>query len=64
MNYLEVKKVLERLRLELVKRIEDPNLTKEEKEEIQWSIYNYEYIIELTDMNHYERGISVLKEAN
>jgi hypothetical protein len=37
-------------------KMQNPNLSKEEKEKIEKEIVNYEYIIELTDMNHFERG--------
>ncbi len=60
MDYQEVKEVLEEAKIKLMKKIENPNLSKEEKRKIQYSIYNYDYIIELTDMNHFERGLSVL----
>jgi hypothetical protein len=60
MDYQEVKEVLEALKITLMKKIEDPNLSKEEKRNIQYSIYNYDYIIELTDMNHFQRGLSIL----
>ncbi|MDQ0157646.1 DUF3896 family protein [Robertmurraya andreesenii] len=56
MDYQEVKSKLEALKKELMKKMEDPSYTKEEIDSIQKSIDNYEYIIELTDMNHYERG--------
>ncbi|HAQ08310.1 MAG TPA: DUF3896 domain-containing protein [Bacillus bacterium] len=55
MNYQEVKEKLEALKLGLNK-LQNPDLLIEEKESIQRSIANYEYIIELTDMNHFERG--------
>jgi hypothetical protein len=56
MKYLEVKEKLEASKLELLKKLKTPNLTKEEYETIKKSIDNYDYIIELTDMNHFERG--------
>jgi hypothetical protein len=59
MNYLEVKEKLEASKLELVKKLQNPNLTKDEYETIKKSIDNYDYIIELTDMNHFERGAIV-----
>jgi hypothetical protein len=59
MKYVEVKEQLEASKLELVKKLKNPNLTKEEYETIKKSIDNYEYIIELTDMNHFERGAMV-----
>jgi hypothetical protein len=59
MEYEELKDKLEIWKLGLMKKLENPNLSKEEKETIQRSIYNYDYIIELTDMNHFERGVIV-----
>lgn len=59
MKYVEVKETLEASKLELVKKLKNPNLTKEEYETIKRSIDNYDYIIELTDMNHFERGAVV-----
>lgn len=56
MEYQETKERLESLKKELAKKLENPSTTKEEIEKLQHSIDNYEYIIELTDMNHYERG--------
>jgi hypothetical protein len=59
MKYVEVKENLETSKLELVKKLKNPNLTKEQYETIKRSIDNYDYIIELTDMNHFERGAVV-----
>ncbi|MBM4761801.1 DUF3896 family protein [Bacillus sp. B15-48] len=56
MKYTEVKEQLEAIKLNLINKMDNPELTLEEKEELKKSIVNYEYIIELTDMNHYERG--------
>ncbi|WP_423801206.1 DUF3896 family protein [Neobacillus sp. SAB-20_R2A] len=56
MNYLEVKEKLEASKHNLEKRLENLQLSKEEKETLLHSIDNYNYIIELTDMNHYARG--------
>ena len=56
MEYKKTKEELEGLRLELVNKMNNPNLSVEEKKSIEKSIDNYDYIIELTDMNHYERG--------
>jgi Protein of unknown function (DUF3896) len=58
MNYQEVKEQLEVQKQNLVKKLENTNLSKEEYESIQMSIDNYEYIIDLTEMNYYERGIT------
>lgn len=56
MNYEEVRNFLDGMKQNLEHKLQDHNLSPEEKEEIKRSIVNYEYIIELTDMNHYERG--------
>lgn len=58
MNYREIIEQLEGQKQNLITRLENTNLSKEEYEAIQRSIENYQYIIELTEMNHYERGIS------
>jgi hypothetical protein len=57
MNYQEVKEILETKKLELIKRMENPDISKEEIELIKISLANYDYILELTDMNHFGRGI-------
>lgn len=56
MNYQEVKSQLEALQMALVTKMQNPDLSLEEKENILKAIANYEYIIELTCMNHFERG--------
>lgn len=56
LDYKEVKAYLEEMKQTLENKMADPSLSMEEKEEIRRSIGNYEYIIELTDMNHFERG--------
>lgn len=56
MNYLEIKEKLEAARLELIKKMQDPSILDKEKDKLQYTIENYEYMIELTDMNHFERG--------
>ncbi|WP_442594047.1 DUF3896 family protein [Neobacillus sp. D3-1R] len=56
MNYNEIKAKLEALKLELEMKMVNPNLSNEEKENLQKTILNYDYIIELTEMNHYGRG--------
>lgn len=56
MDYQEVKTILEVSKNELQKKLESQNLSEEERTNLQYSIKNYEYIIELTDMNHFERG--------
>lgn len=56
MDYQEVKAQLEALQMTLMTKMQNPDLTLDEKEAILRSIANYEYIIELTCMNHFERG--------
>lgn len=56
MEFQETKERLEALKRELTLKLENPDTTKEEIEKLQHSIDNYEYILELTDMNHFERG--------
>ncbi|MDQ6598719.1 DUF3896 domain-containing protein [Bacillus salipaludis] len=56
MDYLEVISIIEKNKLNLVKMLEGKNLSKEQMDSIQHSIDNYNYIIELTEMNHFERG--------
>jgi len=56
MKYKEVKEILDDTKQDLVNKMKDPNLTGEEIEELQKFIANYDYIIELTDMNYFERG--------
>lgn len=58
MDYLDIKEQLEIQKHALLKKLEDPALTPEEYEALQNSVNNYNYIIELTDMNHFERGIA------
>ncbi|MEC1772282.1 DUF3896 family protein, partial [Schinkia azotoformans] len=56
MNYRDIIVNLEENKRKLVERLEKKDLTREEYESIQNSIQNYDYIIELTEMNHFERG--------
>ncbi|MBI0579126.1 DUF3896 family protein [Neobacillus cucumis] len=56
MDYLEVISIIEKNKLNLVKMLEGKDLSKEQMDSIQHSIDNYNYIIELTEMNHFERG--------
>ncbi len=57
MDYLDVKEQLELQKMNLLKKLDNPELTKEECENLRNLINNYDYIIELTEMNHFERGI-------
>lgn len=56
MKYQEVKEKLEASKLELMNKMKNKDLSKDELASIQLAIENYNYIIELTDMNHFERG--------
>ncbi|PAE23772.1 MULTISPECIES: DUF3896 family protein [Bacillaceae] len=56
MNYLEIKKKLEAAKQELEIKMQNQAASESEKETLQKRIENYEYMIELTDMNHFERG--------
>lgn len=56
MQYQKVKGQLELVKLDLVNKTKNPNLSIKEKENIEKQIDNYEYIIQLTDMNHFGRG--------
>lgn len=59
MNYQEVKSQLEALQMQLANKMQHPDLSIEEKNELQRAIANYDYIIELTCMNHFERGTAI-----
>ncbi len=56
MNYTDIIGNLEENKRKLMERLEKKDLSKEEYESVQNSINNYDYIIELTEMNHFERG--------
>jgi predicted class III extradiol MEMO1 family dioxygenase len=56
MNYQEVKEKLEASKQELMTKMKNKELSKDEIDSIERAIENYNYIIELTDMNHFERG--------
>ncbi|SDY74897.1 DUF3896 family protein [Bacillus sp. 166amftsu] len=57
-DYLETKKHLELKKQLLCKKLLNANLTEEDRNQIKMEIDNYEYILTLVEMNHYERGIS------
>ncbi|MGG5252673.1 DUF3896 family protein [Neobacillus sp. SM06] len=57
MDYLDVKEQLELQKMNVLKKLDNPELTKEEHENLKNLINNYDYMIELTEMNHFERGI-------
>ncbi|WP_459501190.1 DUF3896 family protein [Bacillus sp. C1] len=57
-DYLETKKYLQFKKQLLCKKLLDENLSEEDQNKIKMEIDNYEYILTLVEMNHYERGIS------
>jgi hypothetical protein len=57
LEYKEVKQQLEATKQKLSNKLQNPSLSIGEREDIQKTLINYEYIIELTDMNHFERGM-------
>lgn len=59
MNYQEVKSHLEALQMQLANKMQNPSLSIDEKSALQRAIANYDYIIELTCMNHFERGKAI-----
>lgn len=52
------KKHLELKKQQLCKKLTSVKLTEEERKQIHLEIDNYEYILNLVEMNHYERGFS------
>jgi len=56
-NYDEIKEMLEQKKQKLIQQLEGRNLTSKEQQAIHMSIANYEYILELVDMNHFNRGL-------
>ncbi|CAM4174763.1 membrane protein [Bacillus manliponensis] len=56
-NYHETKKQLENKKQQLCKKLLNTTLTETERLQIKREIDNYEYILTLVDMNHFERGM-------
>nr|WP_295972513.1 DUF3896 family protein [uncultured Bacillus sp.] len=56
MDYRNVIAKLEENKRKLEKKLENKDLSKEEHESIKHSLENYDYIIQLTEMNRFERG--------
>ena len=52
------KKYLELKKQNLNKKLSDRKLSGKEHEHIKREIDNYEYSLDLVEMNHYERGFS------
>ncbi|CAM3900270.1 hypothetical protein BAQ48_02890 [Bacillus luti] len=57
-DYHATKKYLELKKQNLNKKLSDRKLSGKEHEHIKREIDNYEYILDLVEMNHYERGFS------
>ncbi|MGG0761147.1 DUF3896 family protein [Bacillus paramycoides] len=57
-DYHATKKHLELKKEQLFKKLTSVKLTEEERKQIYLEIDNYEYILNLVEMNHYERGFS------
>ncbi|MGE7865002.1 DUF3896 family protein [Bacillus paramycoides] len=57
-DYHATKKHLELKKELLCKKLTSVKLTEEERKQIYLEIDNYEYILNLVEMNHYERGFS------
>ncbi len=57
MDYLDVKEQLELQKMNVLKKLDNPDLPKEQVEKLRNFVDNYDYMIELTEMNHFERGI-------
>ncbi|HHY73364.1 MAG TPA: DUF3896 family protein [Bacillus bacterium] len=56
MDYRQIITKIENDKINLIKMLDNKNLSKEEYESIKRAIDNYDYIIEVAEMNHYERG--------
>ncbi|MCM3737971.1 DUF3896 domain-containing protein [Bacillus cytotoxicus] len=57
-NYHETKKQLKNQKVQLCKRLKDVKLTESERNELKRMVDNYDYILTLVEMNHFERGIA------
>jgi hypothetical protein len=57
LEYKEIKQQLEATKQRLINKLQNPNLSTGEREDLQKTIINYDYILELTEMNHFERGM-------
>lgn len=57
-DYHETKRQLEMKKQQLCEQLANTKLTEEERKKIKREIDNYEYILNLVEMNHFERGIS------
>lgn len=57
-DYYATKKHLELKKEQLCNKLSNMKLSKKEREQLKLEIDNYEYILNLVEMNHYERGFS------
>ncbi|MGN7891154.1 DUF3896 family protein [Bacillus sp. 22475] len=57
-DYHATKKHLELKKQNLCNKLSNTKLSETEREQIKRKIDNYEYILNLVEMNHYERGFS------
>ncbi|MDA1601670.1 DUF3896 family protein [Bacillus cereus] len=55
-DYNATKKYLEGKKRQLCNKLSSKQLSKKEREQLKLEIDNYEYILNLVEMNHYERG--------
>lgn len=56
-NYDEIKEMLKQEKQKLIQQLEGRKLTSKEQQTLHMSIANYDYILELVDMNHFNRGL-------
>ncbi|QWU44805.1 DUF3896 family protein [Bacillus sp. NP247] len=57
-DYHATKKHLELKKQHLCNKLSSMKLSEKEREQMKREIDNYEYILNLVEMNHYERGFS------
>ncbi|WP_144506558.1 DUF3896 family protein [Bacillus mycoides] len=57
-DYHATKKYLELKKQKLCKKLSSMKLSENERDQIKLEIDNYDYILTLVEMNHYERGFS------
>ncbi|MCU5379416.1 DUF3896 domain-containing protein [Bacillus cereus] len=57
-EYQATKAYLEGKKQQLCNKLSSKHLSKKEHEQLKLEIDNYEYILNLVEMNHYERGFS------
>ncbi|MBM6644986.1 DUF3896 family protein [Bacillus sp. RIT 809] len=57
-DYHTTKKHLELKKEQLCNKLSSMKLSEKEREQLKLEIDNYEYILNLVEMNHYERGFS------